>query len=332
MGICAAHPLKPSIGASEFSGNATRPRSAVPLLGQSRVTEEEMVAPAAHHQARKVSASSRRGGGGDGGDDYDSNRGGSGSGGRIGCGGGSAAARETTTLQNETSSEGVEVYDDIYEDLDDEDDGELDNRISIMESRFFTAGRERPTSAKLGAQIEDNDIEARHGRAPGTRSARLPPRAPRLSSNTTTTAMRRLVSAAAEGTTKETTTVCNSSVPLSAGYARALRVIKTRPTSAPTAGELFAHTGDPMAALQARRIRVALSSARRAKLNVAEGTARVVRGERDMTRQSNGQLARSSVRDVSTSNLRFGVRFCARITLGKATFWTCRPTCCHNAN
>lgn len=266
-----------------------RPSSAVPCLGNPSHAVGGDGLSVIPHSRRVFSASGRRGG--------------TATAGLHGRGrvlGDKNARRESPTRSSLQQDEkpfedgGGALYDDIYEDLDDEDDGELDNRISIMESRFSTVGRERPTSAVRldgGVAPIDDAIGVQrqtHGLA-APRSARRPPRVPQQAPHI----------AAADAPTR----IGGVRV---TGESRAARVIKTRPLSAPADGSLFYTRGrsDPMAALHARRIRLALSSA--GSENYHSVMATQGGGLETGTRQS--QREKPAVRDVRRSVfIRMGV-------------------------
>ena len=250
--------------------------------------------PVALVQKKSVSASERGPTGGGYG-----NGGGSGSGSGTGRsyhighdgngtkrGGGGAGSTRSPMKDDQFSSyleAGDLLDDDIYEDLDDEDNDELDNQISILENRFSAVGRERPTSAVklsggqhassiLGGVVDPERRTApQQAQAVVARSARRPPRSsrsPQLPSAAMTT--RRLASAGADGAATARRT--NNTHDLDHHYfssacvgARALLVRRTRsrPTSAPANSSLFYERGvsDPGVALDGRRMRLEMSRA-----------------------------------------------------------------------
>lgn len=159
--------------------------------------------------------------------------------------------------------------DDIYEDLDDEDDGELDNQISILENRFSAVGRERPTSTvKLSgvqhaSSILDDVVDPERRTTPqqaravvarSTRRSSRVSRSPQQPSAARTT--RRLASAEADGAAAARRT--NNTSACVGARALQLRLTRSRPTSAPANSSLFYERGvsDPMAALDARWMRL----------------------------------------------------------------------------
>lgn len=270
-------PAKRPEGVARGSARS-RPRSAVPRLG---VDTEDVDAAVDPLPTRSNSASAAR--------SEDGTRGGESSsigGRRVRRDGNSAArrrgmrsastrsrsrSRSPIDRQNNANGEGEEgedeLFEDIYEDLDDEDDGELDNRISIMESRFSTVGRERPTSAVDGggATVSDGLDDAQRQRhrqwrsgpqqravTVGSRSAatQRPPRAPpqehqQASMRSRTTCRQAVSSAKTDGSAKTeirdgTTHTTQQQYPSPFSNlvqdARPPRVIRSRPTSAPVDG------------------------------------------------------------------------------------------------
>ena len=129
-----------------------RPRSAVPRLGASSLATRAQHdrEPVNLQPIRLLSASGERGARASG-ECFNRRRRGS-QGGNIR----NESSTRSPTLEKhcDTTSPNVERVDDVYEeiceDLDGEDDDELDNQISIMESRFSRVGRERPASAVVG--------------------------------------------------------------------------------------------------------------------------------------------------------------------------------------
>ena len=186
--------------------------------------------------------------------------------------GGDESSRVSPTDNDEISlyQEEGESDDDIYEDLGDEDDGEVDNRISILENRFSAVGRERPTSAVMpdggqSAILDRVDPERRATRQMRGAShsrrhlPRLPPQQAAAAARITT---RRLASAEGNGAPRRTNSALNTSHHASS-LARVesgggLRLVKSRPTSAPTNSSLLYQRGvsDPVAALDDRRKRL----------------------------------------------------------------------------
>ncbi|CAM9920029.1 unnamed protein product [Laminaria digitata] len=206
--------------------------------------------------------------------------------------GGGAGGSSRPLVEDEGLSLYQEAGDDIYEDLDDEDDGELDNRISILENRFSAVGRERPTSAvktdRGGQQhhamiiIDDDTYAERRDETPKTHAAVLSGRRPPRKSQpplqqtsalgTTTTRHRRLASAeAGNGAARRTNSThdlddpsCSSSSACVEARALQQRLTRSsRPTSAPVNSSLFYQRGvsDPVAALDDRRMRLEMSLA-----------------------------------------------------------------------
>lgn len=198
---------------------------------------------------------------------------------------------------------GDDDFGDIYEDLD-EDDGELDNRISILENRFSTVGRERPASAVKLDGYDDTDEsgiknpldrdaaitpatgdplreEVAHAVTVGQRrhsSARRPPRAPRQQTASFGGSIpRRLVSADPGGLSNRevctpSASVLDASVSNVANLQGAPRIVRKhiRPTSAPADGSNVFHRrrvpNDPLASLHARRLRLQHISVRNVSL------------------------------------------------------------------
>lgn len=252
-----------------------RPRSAIPRLeaaaGGGTDDADELLAAASQHPERSFSASAARSdaGGADRGSD-----------GVVAAGGRrsrSTSARSRSPMNRranlahqgegeEEEQEGDEFLEEIYEDLDDEDDGELDNRISIMESRFSTAGRERPSSAvgdgaNGGSSDQvDGGTHQRQRRSnpqratavsaitPRSATSQRPPRAPlqqqrQLSAGSQTTRRQLASSARTAGMETEdddrhhgTRPPPHPSHPSAAIHdnnTRPPRVIRSRPTSAP---------------------------------------------------------------------------------------------------
>ncbi|CAN0529360.1 unnamed protein product, partial [Ectocarpus sp. 8 AP-2014] len=293
--------IEEGAGRADLTPSA-RPRSAIPRLGRADAAEPD---DGSSRTKRGVSASAARGN--DGGVDATSTarrRGGSGSSARRRRAMRSASTtRSQSPLNNQDRSsveggEGDDVFDDIYEDLE-EDDGELEARISIMESRFSTVGRERPVSAAddgdvtagdggdLGAERQRWSGPRRSGAPDAPRSAatQRPPRAPPQQQqqqqqqqqhmfSRSRPARRHVTSSArAAGThagedSKEQQRLL---LPLKAcvgGQQQPPRVIRSRPTSAPVAGSSLPQqrqrggvaVNDPMAPLHARRMRLQMSS------------------------------------------------------------------------
>lgn len=301
-------------GGGVRGSSRNRPRSAIPRLGAGTGggtddTDELLVA--GPQPERGFSASAARGEGDVGGGDGSS----SSSFGRMGGGvtndasiatGGrgvrSTSARLRSPMNPKTNlgfdgqgEEEDEFLEEIYEDLDDEDDGELDNRISIMESRFSTVGRERPDSAVGDGATGGSDIVgATHQRqrppgsqratavsaAPHSATSQRPPRAPplqqerQMSAGSRTTRRQLVSSAGADGPAgTETgdgingTQQLHTANPSTATHdTRPPRAIRSRPTSAPVDGSTFHQdqrgggVNDPMAPLHARWRRLQMSA------------------------------------------------------------------------
>eukprot|EP00752_Nemacystus_decipiens_P002374 g2243.t1 len=313
----------------------SRPRSAIPRLGAGTgggADDAYELLVAGPHPERGFSASAARGD-----DNLDVSGG-------VLAGGGrrprSTSARSRSPMDRRTNlahegggggggggggEEGDEFLDEIYEDLDDEDDGELDNRISIMETRFSTVGRERPDSAvgDNGGANGGSDLagvtQLRQRRSnaqrattvsaanavPRSATSQRPPRAPiqpqhRQMSAGSQTTRRQLAPSArtdepdtGDGATQE----LHPSHPSTAirDNMRPPRVIRSRPTSAPVDGSMIdqdqrrGRGRDPMAPLHARWRRLQMSAGAR------DGDGRV--GGVDTGQQ---QRARP-VRDVTTA-------------------------------
>lgn len=319
MGAC--------VSSTEHWGQETRPRSAFPRWGMSAQAEEESLDIESQHTRRDVSAS------GNNGLNYtgvvgSTNSLGAGSTERSGRrqGAGSVARRPRTSstqrgdddcaVSEDDQEVGDDVYDHIYEDLD-EDDGELDNRISIMENRFSTLGRERtrPNSAidRYGdeevyvtgrvidisrePQAQASSKNDYHTSLPA-RNMR-PPRAPSLSARTTTT--RRLASAALGTSIGKRAAGIESLCASDADGIRPPRIIKIRPISAPSGGSpLSTQRSDPTTALRTRRDRgdVSRATAPRVVLN-GQVSAFDVEQLEEQQQQPPRRLSRLPIRDVS---------------------------------
>lgn len=222
-----------------------RPRSAVPRLGASSH------ATRAHHDREPVNlqpirllSASGESGGRVSGKWFNGRRRGS-QGGNIRN---ESSTRSPTLEQHcDTTSSNVErvddVFEEIYEDLDGEDDDELDNQISIMESRFSRLGRERPASAVVGLNFPRRNWVPSVPRSAKCQPLTMPPR----SSITAT---------------RETLEQADDEGGMT-GWRPPRGFGRKRPTSAPEDGLLFeSHKGpDPMAAVKARRMRLYTSSA-----------------------------------------------------------------------
>ncbi|CAM9366451.1 unnamed protein product, partial [Scytosiphon promiscuus] len=270
----------------------TRPRSAIPRLGvgAGQDTDNADGREADSRPKRGVSASAAMADGNDIREKNDSLRGGTHSNGARRS---RSARSHSPALTNpgDLPFEGEEdIFDEIYEDLD-EDDDELDNRISIMESRFSTVGRERPDSAvgdgAVGIQLRRRSGSQRTAAnaTPHSAVAERPPRAPpqerQSSAGPRPSPLRQLISSVdAQGKTegelrKYTTGEVRRGYPppssTSVYGAQAPLVIRSRPTSAPVDGGTSTHqyrqggdggaVHDPMAPLHARRLRLQMSSA-----------------------------------------------------------------------
>lgn len=311
----------------------TRPRSAIPrLLGADAAEPDDNNSL----PKRGVSASAaRRNTGGVDATSTGRRRGGSGSSARRRRAMRSASTtRSQSPLNNQDRSsveggEGDDVFDDIYEDLE-EDDGELEARISIMESRFSTVGRERPGSAAddgdgtagdggdLGAERQRWSGPRRTGApdAPRSAAAQRPPRAPpqqkqqQMFSRSRPARRHVISSARAAGTQagEDSREQRRLLLPLKTpvrGQQQAPRVIRSRPTSAPVGGSSLPQqcqrggvaVNDPMAPLHARRMRLQMSSGgSRPPAESEHGGSGGGRGAG--VDSENPQRRRSSVRDV----------------------------------
>ncbi|CAN0323778.1 unnamed protein product [Ectocarpus fasciculatus] len=319
----------------------TRPRSAIPrLLGADAAESDDNNT----RPKRGVSASAARGNAG--GVDATSTRrrrGGSGSSARRRRAMRSASTtRSQSPLNNQDRSsveggEGDDVFDDIYEDLE-EDDGELEARISIMESRFSTVGRERPGSAaddgdatagdggNLGAERQRWSGPRRTGAPDAPRSAatQRPPRAPPQQQqqqqmfSRSRPARRHVTSSAKTGGTQvgeDSGEQQRLLLPVKTSVSgqqrhQPPRVIRSRPTSAPVGGSSLPQqrqrgggaVNDPMAPLHARRMRLQMSSGGSRPPAEPEQGGGGGGGEAGVdTRSDNRQRRRSSVRDVKTA-------------------------------
>lgn len=296
------------------AGNRTRPRSAIPRLGVDTgvgADDADELLVAGARSERGFSASAARDEVGvDGGDPIMANgeR-------RVrsrSMRSRSPMDRNTNLLyggEGEEGEEGDEFLGEIYEDLDDEDDGELDNRISIMESRFSTVGRERPDSA-IGGDVADK-VRAPHRRqrrsgpqratvsaTPHSATSQRPPRAPllqqrQMSAGSRTTRRQRVGSSArangpagmeAGNNVYDDTQHLHPACPSTAIHdnTRPPRVVRSRPTSAPADGRILdqGQRGgpgrDPMAPLHARWRRLQMSAGTR---NEEESVAGVGNGQ-----------------------------------------------------
>ncbi|CAM9464309.1 unnamed protein product [Hapterophycus canaliculatus] len=343
----------PARAAAENAGRGsetahTRPRSAIPRLGV------DMEEDADHADGRRTDLRSRRGvsasaaldGSSDDGAKKDPpiagrRRGGSGDNSRHGNnttrGTRSASGRSQSPVMsnhNDISYKGDEdeAFDDIYEDLDEGDD-ELDNRISIMENRFSTVGRERPDSA-VGDGIADLQHHQRqHGprqaaanSIPRSAITQRPPRAPSQEHRQVSTGPRPLpqhfISSEVQGLTRgglrdgATGGVGRQPpLPSSTGFygAQAPLVIRSRPTSAPVDGGSYIYqyqqersgdaVHDPMAPLHARRLRLQMSSAGGAEeLRSQVGRPRTWRARDEVDQHQHQHQQRvHPVRDVTTA-------------------------------
>lgn len=320
--------------------NRRRPRSAIPRLGVDIENGmDDLGGVVDHRPARGNSASAARSEDGTGGGE------GASIGGRRLRKDGNSAVRRRTVRSASTRSpsrsrspvdrqrgsngevvEGEdELIEDIYEDLDDEDDGELDNRISIMESRFSTVGRERPTSA-VDAQRQRKQRRSGPQRttvpsAPRSAATQRPPRAPpqdqQQASTRSRSTRRQLVSSAKTDGSANTETGGGTTRTTHQQYpppssnvvqdVRPPRIVRSRPTSAPVdrnfddqqhqRGGNYGGVYDPMAPLHARRLRLQVSSARAQQSRSAVGWEQDGGGG---TGAGNVQQQRkSSTRDVS---------------------------------
>lgn len=335
-----------ALAAARASGGSigrNRPRSAIPRLGAGAVegdtddADDELLVVAGPHPERGLrAASAARSEGGVG----------EGNGNGIASAGGRRMRSTSTRSQSsveptrvnlvtrggEGEGEGEveevdEFLEEIYEDLDDEDDGELDNRISIMESRFSTVGRERPDStvgdgganggslglvgaAQHRRQRRSDAHRATVSAAPRSATSQRPPRAPlqqqrQLLSAGSRTTRRQFVSSARAGGPSETgdgthgtQQVDPAAYPSTAVHddiKRPPRVVRSRPTSAPVDGSVFDQDRrggrrgrNPMAPLHARWRRLQMSAGAR---NGEGSVAAVGHGQQ--------QQRTRSVRDVS---------------------------------
>ena len=331
----------PAAGASGRrirGGSRNRPRSAIPRLGAGTGAggtdddeDEPLVAGA--HPERGFSASSARGE-----DDVGEGDGILATGGRRSR---STSARSRSPMDRRTNlaleggygEEGDEFLDEIYEDLDDEDDGELDNRISIMESRFSTVGRERRPGSAVGDGGANGDsdpvgiTDQRQRRSdpqratasagiPRSATSQRPPRAPlqqqrQMSAGSRTTRRQHASSSAARtrtaghetgdgGNSNSATTqqLRPSHLPSTAtrDSSRPPRVIRSRPTSAPVDGSVF---GQEQRGGHGGRDPMAPLHARWRRLQMSAG-ARNGDGTRAVAEVEHGLQQRTRpVRDVS---------------------------------
>ncbi|CAM9673594.1 unnamed protein product [Ectocarpus sp. 4 AP-2014] len=328
--------IEEGAGRADLTPSA-RPRSAIPRLRRADAAEPD---ENNSRPKRGVSASAARGN--DGGVDATSTakrRGSSGSSARRRRAMRSASTtRSQSPLNNQDRSsveggEGEDVFDDIYEDLE-EDDGELEARISIMESRFSTVGRERPVSATddgdvtagdggdLGAERQRWSGPRRTGASDAPRSAATPrpPRAPpqqqqqmfsrsRPARRHVTSSARAAGTHAGEDSGEQQRLLFPLKTSVN-GQQQPPRVIRSRPTSAPVAGSSLPQerqrggvaVNDPIAPLHARRMRLQMTSGgSRPPAEPEQGGGGSGGGGAGVDAGSENQRRRSSVRDVKTA-------------------------------
>lgn len=147
-----------------------------------------------------------------------------------------------------------ELSEDIYEDLE-EDNGELERKISIMESRFSTNGRERSPPNGISAALGDPSKSLHDLPRPVTRSAGPARSSPTLSE---TTGMSWLSSRPLHGSPREKESESRSRGSLKPGV---LRIVRKRPVSAPTDALFARRRAELTASLRARLKRMEASSA-----------------------------------------------------------------------